>query len=119
MSRDSFVNRDKQRGTPSYRRSKVQEKELAVRIGGRTTIASGSKYEKGDVRLRRVVRIEAKTTKHKSFSVTLDMIAKIEDAALACDELPVIVIEFNDNRGGKVKEIAVVPVYVLDDLGAR
>lgn len=119
VSRDSFINRDKNHGNPSYRRAKVQEKELAKRVGGRTTMASGSLSEKGDVRLRRVLRIEAKTTKHKSFSVTLEMVEKIEDAALAADELPVIVVEFNDGMGRKVKEVAVVPVYVLNELGEK
>ncbi len=114
MSLKSFMNRDKDRGNPSYRRSRKQEKELAGSIGGRKTAASGSKDEKGDVRLKRVVRIEAKTTKHKSFSVTLDMIRQIEDAALAADEMPVIAIEFNNGAGKKVKEVAVVPMYVLD-----
>lgn len=114
MSLKSFLNRDTDRGNPSYRRSRKQEKELAGRIGGRQTAASGSKDEKGDVRLKRVVRIEAKTTKHKSFSVTLDMIRQIEDAALSSDEMPIIAIEFNDGAGKKIKEVAVVPMYVLD-----
>jgi hypothetical protein len=116
MSRESFLSRDERKGNSSYRRSRKQEKELATRLGGRKTAASGSKAEKGDVRVRGVLRIEAKTTKHKSFSVTLDMIEQIEQAALVSDELPCIVIEFNDGAGKKVKEIAVVPTYVLDDL---
>lgn len=105
--------------SPSHRRAVKMEKELATRIGGKLTPGSGNKSVKGDVRLKRVVRIEAKTTKHKSFSVTLDMIEKIEDAALPTDELPVIVIEFNDGNGRKVKEVAVVPTYVLDSLGTH
>lgn len=114
MTLRSFMNRDKEKGNPSYRRSRKQEKEIAERLGGRRTAASGSKDEKGDVRLRRIVRVEAKTTKNKSFSVTLEMVEQIENAALASDEMPVIIIEFNDGRGRKVKEIAVVPSYVLD-----
>ena len=114
MSLKSFLNRDKDRGNPSYRRSRKQEKELAGRLGGSRTVASGSKDEKGDVRLKRIVRLEAKTTKNKSFSVTLDMIRQIEDAALASDEMPSIVSEFNDGKGKKLKEVAVVPIYVLD-----
>lgn len=114
MSLKSFLNRDAEKGTPSHRRSRRQEKELASRIGGKRTVASGAKDEKGDVRLRRVVRIEAKTTKHASFSVTLDMIRKIEDAALPSDEMPIIAVEFNDGTGRKLKEVAVVPMYVLD-----
>lgn len=92
------------------------EKELAERVGGRVTPGSGNKDVKGDVRKKKVVRIEAKTTKNKSFSVTLDMIEKIENAALSCNELPIIVVEFNKD-GRKLKEIAVVPTYVLDTLG--
>lgn len=119
MSRDSFLKRGKgvPGRTPSHDRSKVQEKELAKRIGGKTTIASGAKYEKGDVRKKRVVRIEAKTTKNKSFSVTLDMVRKIEEAALASDEMPILVIEFITEGGKPIAELAVVPTYVLDTLG--
>lgn len=116
MSRESFLNRDKLKGTASHRRARKQEKELASRIGGRTTAASGSRDEKGDARKKGVLRLEAKTTKNKSFSVTLEMVTKIEDAALASGEMPCIVVEFNDGRGKKLKEVAVVPVYVLDEL---
>jgi Holliday junction resolvase len=108
------MNRDKEKGNSSYRRSRKQEREIAERLGGRRTAASGSKDEKGDVRVKGVVRIEAKTTKHKSFSVTLDMIRQIEDAALVSGEMPVIAIEFNDGKGKRLKEVAVVPIYVLD-----
>lgn len=108
------MNRDRERGNPSYRRSRKQERELAERLGGRRTAASGSKDEKGDVRVKGIVRIEAKTTKNKSFSVTLDMIRQIEEAALVSGEMPVIVIEFNDSCGNRIKEVAVVPTYVLD-----
>lgn len=71
---------------------------------------------KGDVRVKGVVRVEAKTTKNKSFSVTLEMIEKIEQAATSTGEMPMIIIEFNDGHGRKIKEIAVCPTYVLDSL---
>jgi len=116
MTRESFLNRDKRKGTASHRRAPKQEKYLAKRLGGRTTIASGSKGEKGDVRVQGVVRIEAKTTKNKSFSVTRDMVRKIEEAALASDELPVIVIEFNDGNGKPEMELAIMPMYALASL---
>jgi translation elongation factor EF-Tu-like GTPase len=92
------------------------EREIAARVGGKVTSGSGNKMEKGDVRLRGVVRIEAKTTKNASFSVTLEMIEKIENAALSADELPIIVIEFN-REGKPLKQIVVAPAYVLDSLG--
>jgi hypothetical protein len=116
MSRESFINRDKDHGNASYRRARKQEKELAVRLGGRRTAASGSKGEKGDVRVRGLLRVEAKTTKHKSFSVTLDMVNQIEDAALGSDELPCILVEFITPEGKPVREVAIVPSYVLFDL---
>lgn len=117
MSRESFLNRGKTSPSPSHKRAPKMEKELAKRVGGKITPGSGNKDVKGDVRKRGVVRIEAKTTKNKSFSVTLEMIAKIEEAALSCAELPIIVVEFNDGNGKKVREVAVVPTYVLDSLG--
>jgi hypothetical protein len=117
MSRESFLRRGESKGlTPSHYRSKRQEKEIARRTRGRLTPGSGSKAVKGDVRVKRICRIECKTTKHSSFSVTMDMLNKIEEAALAADELPILVVEFNDGRGKKLKEVAIVPTYILDRL---
>lgn len=118
MRRDKFIS---EAGgvagrSPSHKRAPRQEAELARRVGGRVTPGSGSKSLKGDVRLKRVVRIEAKTTKNKSFSVTQEMVRKIEEAALPFDELPVIIVEFNDGRGRKLSEIAVCPTYVLQEI---
>jgi len=103
---------------PSMQRSKDQEEELALRVGGRKTLASGALDVKGDVRKKGVVRIEAKTTSHKSFSVTLDMLKKIEDAAFSANELPAIVVEFIDQKGKPKSSVAVVPTYVLEMIGA-
>lgn len=119
MSRDSFLGLNRPRPAPSksHLRASKQERELAKRLGGKVTPGSGNKAVKGDVRMRGVARIECKTTQHRSFSVTLDMVRKIEDAALATDEVPIIVVEFNDGQGKKVAEVAVVPTYVLHNLG--
>jgi Holliday junction resolvase len=86
---------------------------LAKRVGGKTVRGSGSGNEKGDVRVHRVCRIEAKTTNKKSFSVTREMLDKIETAAVCYGELPALIVEFND-EGRKVGEVAVVPTWVLD-----
>ena len=102
--------------THSHRRSKKQERDLSKRVGGKLTPASGSREVKGDVRVKGQVRIEAKTTKHASFSVTLDMVRKLEDAATLSDEMPVIVIEFINELGKPIAELAVMPTYVLDGL---
>jgi hypothetical protein len=104
------------RPTPSHRRSVRQEHELAARFNGRVTPGSGSKDTKGDVRVRGVCRIEAKTTKHKSFSVTLEMSDKIEQAALMNSEIPILVVEFITQDGHPIKELAVTPVWVLEQL---
>lgn len=98
----------------AHNRAPKQEQQLAQRITGRTIKGSGSGDEKGDVRLKGVVRVEAKTTQKKSFSVTRDMVEKIEAAALAAGELPAIVVEFLDDSGRPTHELAVVPTYVLD-----
>lgn len=102
--------------SPSHARSPVQEAELARRANGHVTRGSGSGNEKGDVRVRGVCRIEAKTTKHKSFSVTQEILDKIEDAACAHGEVPAVIIEFIDEQGNPLREVAVVPTWVLDSL---
>lgn len=117
MSRDSFLNRDKKKGNPSYRRSKKQEKSIALRGGGQVVPGSGSGAQKGDIKkYNGILRIEAKTTKNKSFSVTREMVQKIEEAALPNGELPAIIVEFNDGRGNPDMEVAIVPSYVLDSI---
>lgn len=102
--------------TRSHKRSKAQERETAKRVGGRLTPASGAGSVKGDVRKKRVVRIECKTTQNKSFSVTREMVDRLEAAATLSGEMPVLVIEFNDGKGRKLSELVVCPSYVLDTL---
>jgi hypothetical protein len=102
--------------SPSHARSPRQEKEIAKRIGGRVTRGSGCGNEKGDVRVKGVVRLEAKTTMAKSFSVTLEMIGKIEDAAVCSGELPVLVVEFLNPEGKPVASATVMPSWALDIL---
>jgi hypothetical protein len=105
--------RIKGKHTASHRRSPRQEAELAKRTGGRVTRGSGCGNEKGDIRIKGIARIEAKTTKHKSFSVTQEMLDKIEEAAITSGELPALVIEFLDDKGKPTREVAVVPTWVL------
>jgi Holliday junction resolvase len=100
--------------TPAHSRSRKQEREVARRLGGKTTLASGALSEKGDVRLKGVVRIECKTTMAKSFSVTKEMIEKIEHAALSAGELPAVVVEFITPKGKPLSSVAVVPMWALD-----
>lgn len=100
----------------SHRRSKRQEKQLSIAMSARQTPASGSRDVKGDLRIKGVARIEAKTTKNKSFSVTMDMVEKIENAAVMSGEMPAIVVEFNDGLGHALKSVAIIPLYALETL---
>lgn len=100
----------------SVKRSKAQEGEIAKRHGGAVTKASGAgAFEKGDVRIKGLARIEAKTTQAKSFRVTQEMIEKIEQQALSAGELPIMEIEIN---GGQ-QRVAVIPTWALDTLIAK
>lgn len=103
----------------SHRRARKQEKETAKRVSGYPTPASGAREVKGDVRVKGKARIECKTTKNKSFSVTLDMARRIEEAAMVAGEIPVLLVEFNDGFGKRLGELAVVPSYLIDDLLSR
>lgn len=109
----------KARPSPSHQRAKKQEREIARRINGTLTPASGAGEVKGDVRLLRVARIEAKTTARKSFPITLDLVRKIEDAALPSGEVPVLVIGFNDDNGKNLGEVCVIPMYLLEEFCER
>jgi Holliday junction resolvase len=105
--------------TNSHKRAKKQERELAGKLNGRLTAASGAKDIKGDVRIKNVVRIEAKTTKNKSYSVTLETIEKIEAAAVQSGEMGILIVEFNDNFGRKIKDMAIMSTYALETLLAN
>lgn len=94
----------------SKRRAPKQERELASLLGGRTIKGSGSGAEKGDVRIKGFARVEAKCTRQKSFSVSLQIIDKLEDAASSCasGEIPVLHVEFLDAAGKRVKGLYVL-----------
>jgi hypothetical protein len=96
--------------SPAHARSRTQEKTTAVRIGGKVTKGSGSGNEQGDVRLRGFMRVEAKTTSRKSFSVTAELIEKLEAATFGSGEVPVMQIEL---ELGKHK-VVVMPDWALD-----
>lgn len=99
-----------------YKYSKKQEKNLAKKLGGRTTLASGSQREKGDVRVKGVKRIECKCTQHKSFSITMEMIEKIKAAAMCNDETPFIQVDFINKEGKTLEQVAVVPMVYLENV---
>ena len=101
----------------AYWRSKKQERKLAKRLNGaRQITGSGNKIIKGDLRIHGIARIEAKTTQKASFSITREMVVTLAQAAYACDELPIIVVEFLDKQGNPISELAVVPTIGLFEL---
>jgi hypothetical protein len=90
--------------------SQKQERRIAQDVGGRVQPASGAlPYAKGDVRKQGKLRIEAKSTYAKSFSITEALLNKIESHA-TFEEIPTIVVDFLDKHDNKVKRsVAIVP----------
>ena len=107
------------RKTPAHNRAPKQEAETAKRLGGRVVRGSGCGSEKGDARVEGVIRVENKTTRAKSFSVTREMIAKIESAALSAGEVPAMEIEFLNEQGKPVSSISLIPNWALEILVDR
>jgi hypothetical protein len=105
--------------TVAHRRSKRQEREVAQALGGKCTPASGALDVKGDVRITSIARVECKTTANKSFSVTREIIQKIEDAAIGSGEVPALVVEFISSNGAPESSVAVVPMWVLQSIIAN
>ena len=96
----------------SHKRAPKQEKETAKRIGGSLTKGSGNQYEKGDVRVRGVARVENKTTKHASFSVTVEHLDKLDRAVLGTKEIPFMAIELM----GGARSFVVIPDIYFEDV---
>jgi Holliday junction resolvase len=99
-----------------YRRSPKQERTLAKKLGGLRHSRSGAGLKKGDISLSRVVRVECKSTQQKSFYVSREMVDKITNAAGVTDELPVIVVEFLDERGNATHELVVISMQSFQGL---
>ena len=88
------VGKKPKRGkTNSQKRSRLQEKRAASRIGGRVQPASGAGQAKGDVRDVGRIRMECKFTRAKSYSLKLEELKKIEREA-GSGEQPIFEIEF-------------------------
>lgn len=96
--------------TKSHERAARQEKRTAKRLGGETVKGSGSGDVKGDVRLKGIVRIEAKHTKHKSFRVTEEIIDGIELAVAGTGEIPVIEVEICQGK----RRCFIIPDWALE-----
>lgn len=106
---------------PSKRHAPRHEKSLAQALGANLTRGSGNQTEKGDARIKGVLRLEAKCTRRKSFSVTRDMVDKIEDAAASCPgmEIPAMHIEFLSPSGAREKGLYLLREEDVENLIAE
>lgn len=98
--------------TKSHDRSKVQEREIAKSLGGQVVKRSGAGLVKGDVRIKHVARLEAKTTANKSFSVNVEHIKALDNAVVGTTEVPIMSIEI---LGGAYK-FCLFPESYLPDI---
>lgn len=113
---------DKTRLTdPSKRRAPKQEKELSKVLGARQTNGSGNQTEKGDLRIKGTFRVEAKCTRNKSFSVTRELIDKLENAAYMTrtPEMPVLHVEFLTPEGVREKGLYIMLEEDVEELIRR
>lgn len=90
--------------------SKLQDRDVMARLGGRVQPASGSLGgNKGDGRVYGRFRVETKYTKHGSFPLKLVELFKIA-AECGDNETPVFVVDFKDGESARVVgRFAVIP----------
>lgn len=80
---------------PQKQKSKRQEKRVAKKVDGRTTVASGAvPFDKGDVSSESFL-IECKTTDKKSYSLKNEIFEKIAREAVNVGKIPLMAIEIN------------------------
>jgi hypothetical protein len=73
-------------------RSNKQEKKLAKKLGGNTTINSGATFSQNDV-VSPIFEVEAKTTNKNSFALSVNDLHKCQERC-SHDRIPIMVIEF-------------------------
>lgn len=95
-------------------RSKKQESHIAKAIKGKTTINSGATFGQNDV-LNDCCEVEAKTTKARSFSLTLRDLQKLRQKC-SVSKIPVLVVSFEDDLN---KQYAVISLsdfkFLIDE----
>jgi hypothetical protein len=84
--------------TDHHRRSKLQEKKAAAKIGGQVSAGSGNGWiRKADVRTKEEL-VECKTTTKDSWSLKAEDFLVLRKYAIIDDRQPLMEIEFA-NRG--------------------
>lgn len=106
---EKFPKAKKGKQSKSHEYAVYQERDLANKLGGHETKRSGAGDIKGDVRIKGKYRIECKCTKHKSYSITRELVEKIQEEALSTGEIPLFQIDFINEKGRKLQGIYIVP----------
>lgn len=76
-------------------RSKKQESKIAKDLQGKTTINSGATFGQNDV-IGDFCEVEAKTTKHESFSLKLEDWRKLKKKC-STKKMPIFVVDFESS----------------------
>ena len=92
----TFSYIDKLNGETTRDRSKRQESRLARQLKGYTTINSGATLGQNDV-ISDFCEVEAKTTKHESFSLRLSDWRLLRKKC-AGNKIPIFVIDFEESK---------------------
>jgi len=86
------------RNTDKLHKSRIQEKKLGSKMGGRVQPASGAiPMHKGDVRTPTYI-IEAKRTDKKQMTLKEEWLSKISKEAARADKIPMLAIEIGGKR---------------------
>lgn len=78
--------------------------EVATKLGGRSTAASGAWLEKGDARVPGRFRIETKCPPTRSYRLTFSDWEKIREAALQANEVPVFHLKLGPDEIAVLRE---------------
>lgn len=86
-----------------------QERSAAAAVNGRVQPGSGcGSFNKADVRAKGRYRIECKSTKNKSFPLSLELLEKVRSESRGL-EVPVLDVEFVDARLRSVDRWVAIP----------
>ena len=94
----------KKTGKQVVRASARAAADVAAKLGGRSTAASGAWLEKGDARVPGRFRIETKCPPTKSHRLTFSDWEKIREAALRSNEVPVFHLKLGRDEIAVIRE---------------
>ena len=93
------------------------EKDLARKMGGKQTPASGASGMKGDIHLESFM-IECKSTSTDTLSIKREWLLKVAREALSAGKTPALALTFTDDDG-KTKQMGdwvAIPQYLFNEL---